>query len=214
MYTATASFVDTEYTDTQEEVIPATGHTYEYTDNGDGTHTKACTAGDDTVTEPHTYQDGRCSFCGAEEPAGHIHNYGEPKFTWSDDYSSCTAVFTCADGDDQKAIECTVTSVNNADGSVSYTAVAEFNGESYTMQQTVAAKEEPEEGNPTGSGNNNNSGNSTNTNNGSSEGKASEAVTSDVYTGDDSNLVLWSSLLISMFSVAVIMLLIRKKKRL
>ena len=87
----------------------------------------------------------------------HIHNYGEPKFTWSDDYSSCTAVFTCADGDDQKAIECTVTSVNNADGSVSYTAVAEFNGESYTMQQTVAAKEEPEEGNPTGSGNNNNS---------------------------------------------------------
>ena len=51
VYTATASFVDTEYTDTQEEVIPATGHTYEYTDNGDGTHTKACTAGDDTVTE-------------------------------------------------------------------------------------------------------------------------------------------------------------------
>lgn len=69
-----------EYTDTQEDVIPATGHTYEYTDNGDGTHTKVCTAGDDTATEPHTYQDGTCTYCGAEEPKEHVHEYGTPEF--------------------------------------------------------------------------------------------------------------------------------------
>lgn len=68
VYTATVSFADKEYTDTQEEVITATGHTYEYVDNGDGTHTKVCTAGDDMVNEPHTYQNGTCAYCGAEEP--------------------------------------------------------------------------------------------------------------------------------------------------
>jgi hypothetical protein len=26
-----------------------------------------CTAGDNTSTEPHTYQDGKCTYCGAEE---------------------------------------------------------------------------------------------------------------------------------------------------
>lgn len=68
VYTATVSFADKKYTDTQEEVITATGHTYEYVDNGDGTHTKVCTAGDDMVNEPHTYQNGTCAYCGAEEP--------------------------------------------------------------------------------------------------------------------------------------------------
>ena len=67
VYTATVSFADKEYTDTQEKVISATSHTYEYTDNRDGTHTKACTAGDDTAIESHTYQDGICTYCGAEK---------------------------------------------------------------------------------------------------------------------------------------------------
>ena len=88
VYTATVTFADKEYTDTQEEVIIATGHTYEYTDNGDGTHTKVCTAGDDTATEPHTYQDGICTYCGAEEPKEHVHEYGIPEFKWSEDYTT------------------------------------------------------------------------------------------------------------------------------
>lgn len=41
-------------------------HTYSYTDNGDGTHTKYCTAGDDTSVEIHTYVDGVC-ICGAAQ---------------------------------------------------------------------------------------------------------------------------------------------------
>lgn len=215
LYTATVSFADKEYTDTQEDVIPATGHTYEYTDNGDGTHKKVCTAGDDTASEPHTYQDGTCTYCGAEEPEGHTHKYGEPKFTWSDDYSSCTATFTCADGDDQQIVDCAVTAKDNGDGTVSYTAVAEFNGESYTAEQVVdiqdEADEKPEIGKPTESGDNNNSGNSTDVNEGSSDNKTSEESASNVQTGDDSILILWSLLIASMISAGVIVLLIRRK---
>ena len=215
VYTATVSFADKEYTDTQEEVIIATGHSYEYTDNGDGTHTKVCTAGDDTSTEPHTYQDGICTYCGAEEPEDHTHKYGEPKFTWSDDYNSCTATFTCVDGDDRQIVDCAVTAKDNEDGTVSYTAVAEFNGESYTAEQVVDIHDEPDEkpesGKPTESGDNNNSGNSADVNEGSSESKTSEESASNVQTGDDSILVLWSLLIASMISTGVIVLLIRRK---
>ena len=215
VYTSTVSFADKEYTDTQEEVITTTGHTYEYTDNGDGTHTKVCTAGDDTATEPHTYQDGICTYCGAEEPEGHTHKYGEAKFTWSDDYSSCTATFTCADGDDQQIVDCAVTVKDNGDGTVSYTALVEFNGKSYTAEQVVDIQDEPDEkpesGKPTESGDNNNSGISTDVNEGSSESKTSEESASNVQTGDDSILVLWSLLIASMISTGVIVLLIRRK---
>ena len=212
---ATVTFADKEYTDTQEEVITATGHTYEHTDNGDGTHTKVCIAGDDTATEPHTYQDGICTYCGAEEPEGHTHKYGEAKFTWSDDYSSCTATFTCADGDDQQIVDCAVTVKDNGDGTVSYTALVEFNGKSYTAEQVVDIQDEPDEkpegGKPTESGDNNNSGISTDVNEGSSESKTSEESASNVQTGDDSILVLWSLLIASMISTGVIVLLIRRK---
>ena len=220
VYTATVKFAGKEYTDTQEEIISATGHAYEYTDNGDGTHTKVCTAGGDTAIEPHTYQDGICTFCGAEEPEGHTHIYGEPKFTWSDDYSSCTATFTCADGDDQQIVECTVTSKDNGDGTVSYTAVAEFNGKSYTAEQVVDIQDEPDEkpesGKPTESGDDKNSGDSADTNSadadkGVSENKMDKESVSDVKTGDDSNLVLWGLLMVSMLSAGTVVLRLRKK---
>ena len=95
VYTATVTFDGTDYTDTKEKEIAATGHTYRYTDNGDDTHTKECTFGDDMTTELHTYQNGTCIYCGAEEPEEHTHEYGEPEFSWSEDYKSCTVVFTC-----------------------------------------------------------------------------------------------------------------------
>ena len=216
VYTATAAFEDQVYTDTKEETIAAVGHAYEYTDNGDGTHTKMCKVGDDTATEPHTYEDGTCTYCGAEEPEDHTHKYGEPKFTWSDDYSSCTAMFTCMDGDDQQIVECTVTSKDHEDGTVTYTAVAEFNGESYVTEKTIDIQDEPdnkpEGGKPSGGGNENHSGNSADGNKGSSESDAKKTSVSNVKTGDNSDLVLWSLLMVSMVSAGVIVLLIRKKK--
>ncbi|MBQ7661486.1 MAG: LamG domain-containing protein [Clostridia bacterium] len=39
-------------------------HTMEYTDNGDGTHTAACIAGDYEKVEPHTFENGVCTLCG------------------------------------------------------------------------------------------------------------------------------------------------------
>lgn len=291
VYTATVFFADKEYTDTQEKVISATGHTYEYTDNGDGTHTKVCTAGDDTATEPHTYHNGICTYCGSEEPKEHIHEYGAPEFKWSEDYLACTMVFTCKDGDDQQSIECevtdemtdatcteigktvytakgtfdgkeytevkevevpaaghtygtpefiwsddynrctatftcvdgddqqivncVVTTKDNGNGTVSYAAVAELNDESYSTEKVVDFQDEPdrkpESGKPTESEDNNNSGNSTDANEGASETKTSEESASNVQTGDDSILALWSSLIATVISAGVIVLLIRRK---
>lgn len=215
VYTATVSFVDKEYTDTQVEAIPATGHTYEYTDSGNGTHTKVCTAGDDMVTEPHTYQDGTCTYCGAEEPEGHTHKYGEPEFTWSDDYRSCTATFTCADGDDRQIVECQVTSVNNGDRTITYTATVEFNGESYAVQQKVAIKEgsdeKPDAEKPAESGDKNNPGNPSDANKGTSANKAGEKSVSNVQTGDGSNQLLWSVLFTSMIGAGVVLSLLQRR---
>ena len=108
-----------------------------YSDNGDGTHTKVSTNGDNTTIEPHTYQNGECIYCGAEEPEEHVHEYGTPEFNWSEDYTTCTAVFTCKDGDDQQSIECEVTDeVTDAtcteNGKAIYTAKGTFGDKEYT----------------------------------------------------------------------------------
>ena len=42
-------------------------HSYVYTDNGDGTHTATCYAGDATFTEQHHLVDGQCTLCGAAQ---------------------------------------------------------------------------------------------------------------------------------------------------
>ncbi len=126
--------------ETCTEVISATGHQYTYTDNGNGTHTATCAQGDDSFTEAHTYEDGVCTLCGAEESV--THSYGDPTFNWAEDYSACTATFTCADGDDVQTVDCTVNSeTTNAtcteDGQTVYTASCTFNGESYSNIITI-----------------------------------------------------------------------------
>ena len=54
---------------TAQEVIPATGHSYGYTDNGDGTHAVTCASCGDSYNEAHTFTDGTC-ICGALEVTG------------------------------------------------------------------------------------------------------------------------------------------------
>ncbi|MDO4942943.1 MAG: CAP domain-containing protein [Lachnospiraceae bacterium] len=58
--------------DTITDPGSATGHSYTYQDNGDGTHTVACKNGDNSKTEVHTYTNGVC-VCGAKEPEEHTH---------------------------------------------------------------------------------------------------------------------------------------------
>lgn len=113
-----------------------------------------------TITCNHTYDEGTitqnptcttdgvktytCSLCGSsytEDIPAVGHSYGEPEFVWADDYS-CTAIFTCLEGDDEQHINCTVTSETTpatavADGKTVYTAAVSFNDNEYTDSKTV-----------------------------------------------------------------------------
>ena len=51
---------------TEQEMIPATGHSYTYTDLGDGSHKAVCSLCGFTATEAHGFTDGACP-CGAKE---------------------------------------------------------------------------------------------------------------------------------------------------
>ncbi len=50
----------------QQEIVPRLGHDYNYSDNGDGTHTGACSRCNKTVSEEHKFAEGIC-VCGAQE---------------------------------------------------------------------------------------------------------------------------------------------------
>ncbi|MBQ6430740.1 MAG: hypothetical protein IJJ99_02530 [Oscillospiraceae bacterium] len=57
--------------DSYTEPIPATGHSYAYSDNGNGTHTATCSRCGDSATASHTYTNGVC-VCGAQQPAAQV----------------------------------------------------------------------------------------------------------------------------------------------
>ncbi len=133
VYTATCTFEGETYTNTQTVTLSATGHDYVA-----------------VVTEPTCTEGGyttyTCSKCGdtytADETEATGHSYGEPTFTWSEDYTSCTATFTCSEGDDTRTETCTVTSETTeatctVDGKIVYTATCTFENETYTDTQTV-----------------------------------------------------------------------------
>lgn len=143
VYTAAAEFENKTYTDTKTVVLKSTGHSYIYSDEkNDKTHTLKCKICGDTQEEPHSFVDGTCSICGAEEPTDHVHTYSNPTFTWSEDYTACDAIFVCKDGDNKQTTACRITSTITAatcenDGKAIYTATAIFDGKTYTDTQTV-----------------------------------------------------------------------------
>ena len=51
------------------DIVASLGHSYSYTDNGDGTHTKTCANCGETISEAHTYVNGTC-VCGATKVTG------------------------------------------------------------------------------------------------------------------------------------------------
>lgn len=75
-----------------------------------------------------------------EIPAtGHTYS-ADPTYKWSDDYKTCTAVFTCDKKDDEQTVECTVTPVTTdatctEAGKVVYTATCTFKGKEYTCPE-------------------------------------------------------------------------------
>ena len=55
--------------------VPALGHSYQFTDNGDGTHTGTCAVCGKTVTAEHLIQNEICSECGYSENVTHTHDF-------------------------------------------------------------------------------------------------------------------------------------------
>jgi lactocepin len=69
------------------------------------------------------------------------HEYGEPTWTWTEDFTA-TATFACVRGDDEQVVEATVTSETTEPtceeaGETVYTATVEFEGETYTDTKTA-----------------------------------------------------------------------------
>ena len=69
------------------------------------------------------------------------HSYGDPVWTWEDDYSAATASFSCSFGDDTETINATITSevvyyptVHN-DGRIKYTASVPFGDYTYSIEE-------------------------------------------------------------------------------
>lgn len=70
------------------------------------------------------------------------HSYGEPEFSWDEDYN-CTAIFTCANCGNKVTVKCDVTSETtestcNEDGATVYTATVTFEGKTYSNTLTAA----------------------------------------------------------------------------
>ena len=170
-YTAKVTFEGEDYTDTKTEVIPATGHAYgepvwKWTDDFKATATFTCANDtshvkkvDATVTSEVT--EGSCEVGGTrtytakvtfdgkdytdtktETIAATGHAYGEPVWSWTDDFTA-TATFTCAnDASHVKNVTATVTNAVTTeatcevDGVRTYTAKVTFEGEEYTDTKT------------------------------------------------------------------------------
>ncbi len=111
----------------------------------DGDHDYVVTDSKDATCTEDGYITYTCTKCGdtyTEVIPATGHTYGEPEFTWSEDYASATATFICTSGDDTQTVDATVTSETTdatctEDGQIVYTATAEFDGVTYTDTKTV-----------------------------------------------------------------------------
>ena len=64
-----------------------------------------------SCSENHNYFDSEVTFvfqASDNNNFPHIHRYGDPTFNWSEDYTSCTATFTCVDNDDSFDVPCDI----------------------------------------------------------------------------------------------------------
>ena len=76
------------------------------------------------------------------EEKPHVHTYGEPVWSWSDDHASAKATFTCTEGDDTRTLDAAVTRTEETDKIV-YTATVGLGGNTYTDTYTEKKEEVP-----------------------------------------------------------------------
>ena len=127
------------------------------TDNGKSWTDIDCAKGASYATEASTASmNGYQYRCVASNSAGsatsdaaaltvHVHAWGEPVWSWSEDGKTATATFTCKnDGSHQATEDAAVTSAVKTPatcteaGVTTYTATVEFNGKTYTSTKDVA----------------------------------------------------------------------------
>ena len=126
--------------------IPATGnHNYgAWVSNGNGTHTRTCTAGSHSETKNCSggtatcENKAVCKVCGAEYGEKLGHNYGEVKYTWTD--NTCKAERVCKHDNthiESEMVTATGTTITAATctekGKMKYTAT--FVNTAFTMQE-------------------------------------------------------------------------------
>ena len=99
---------------------------------------------DVTVTgNTFTMPDKAVTITAVFEEDEHVHSYGQPTFTFSEDGKSATAEFACSCGDKQ-TVKATIASEVKQDstcaqkGVTTYTATAELGGQTYTATKDVA----------------------------------------------------------------------------
>ena len=173
VYTATVEFDGKTYTDLKETEIKAIGHKYgtpvftwskdystaeaTFTCENDKTHVETVKAAVTSETVAATCETaGKNVYTATAEFKGKIytdskeveipaigHKYGEPVFTWSDDYSAAEATFTCAnDKTHDKKVDAKITSETVdatciTEGTVTYTASVIVAGKTYTDTKVV-----------------------------------------------------------------------------
>ena len=176
VYTVTAEFEGKTYTDSKKVGIPALGHKYgepvftwnadyskataEFTCANDKTHVKKVDAKITSETVDATCTtEGTITYTASVKLAGKTytdtkvvnnkalgHKYGKPNFTWSKDYGTATATFTCENDNAHvlvkecvvaaKSVEATCTKA----GKTVYTATVEFEGKIYTDSKETEIK--------------------------------------------------------------------------
>ena len=176
VYTATVEFEGKTYTDSKEVEIPALGHKYgesvftwnddysaataTFTCENDKTHAETVKAAVTSETVAATCETaGKITYTASLEFNGKTytdsketeikaigHKYGTPVFTWSDDYSTAEATFTCANDKthvkkvDAKITSETVDATCTKEGTVTYTASVKLAGKTYTDTKVVNNK--------------------------------------------------------------------------
>ena len=165
-YTAAVEFEGEIYTDDQEVIIPATGHSFgapEWTwaeDYSSATATFACTKCDheevveaeieSQISEPscteitYNYYSASVEFEGetytdeqVEEVPAQGHSWGEPTWEWAEDYSSATATFECAVCGEVEVLDAEISVEPDGSGNAVFTASVTLDGEEYTDTKTA-----------------------------------------------------------------------------
>lgn len=125
------------------------------------------------------------------------HEWGTPDWSWADDYSSATATFICRrDGSHSEILNAVITS-GTASGQTVYTATVELNGTTYADTKSVVLP---------ATGTVDNTDNSTTTD-------SDKSSTDTPQTGDNTNLGLWLSLMLTAGSALAVTAVRRQKKK-